>query len=76
MPLTPLVHLELAGQRLALEELAQVAAATCAVTLAASARSGMEAAHRVVQTIIAENRVVYGVNTGFGKLSDVHIPSS
>src|SRR5207253_7424862 len=66
----------LAGQRLAPEQLAQVAAATCGLALADSPRSGMEAARRVVQSIIAENRVVYGVNTGFGKLSDVHIPPS
>jgi histidine ammonia-lyase len=28
---------------------------------------------QVVERIVAENRVVYGVNTGFGKLSDVRI---
>jgi len=31
---------------------------------------------RVVEKIVAEGRIVYGVNTGFGKLSDVHIPLS
>jgi hypothetical protein len=30
----------------------------------------------VIEQIIAENRTVYGVNTGFGKLSDVRIDPS
>jgi histidine ammonia-lyase len=35
----------------------------------------MGASRRVVERIIAESRVVYGVNTGFGKLSDVTVPA-
>src|SRR5262245_10969696 len=76
MLLTPTADLELTGQRLSVEDLAAVAGATRRVTLAASARSRMEAAQRTVENIVAERRIVYGVNTGFGKLSDVHIPAS
>ena len=41
--------------------------------LAPEARARCQASRTVVEQIVAENRVVYGVNTGFGKLSDVRI---
>lgn len=66
--------LELDGQRLSLEEVARVAEGQEAVRLKASARERVDEARRAVERIIAEGRIVYGVNTGFGKLSDVHIP--
>lgn len=68
--------LELDGQRLSLEEVAAVARRLEGVRLAAGARARVDEARRAVERIIAEGRVVYGVNTGFGKLSDVHIPPS
>jgi histidine ammonia-lyase len=67
--------LELDGQRLTLEEVARVARGEESVSLAASARERMGAARGVVERIMAESRVVYGVNTGFGKLSDVTVPA-
>ena len=68
--------LELNGQRLTLEQVAAVASGQEHVTLAVAARARAEAARRVVAQIVAAGRFVYGVNTGFGKLSDVHIESS
>ena len=65
--------LELYGQQLTLEEVARVSRGEVSVSLAASARARMEAARRAVERIVAESRVVYGVNTGFGKLSDVTV---
>jgi histidine ammonia-lyase len=67
--------LELDGQQLTLEEVARVARGLERVGLAASARERMEASRRTVERIVAESRVVYGVNTGFGKLSDVTVPA-
>src|SRR5918998_850480 len=67
--------LELDGQQLTLGEVARVARGAESVSLAAAARVRMEAARAAVERIIAESRVVYGVNTGFGKLSDVTIPA-
>jgi histidine ammonia-lyase len=66
--------LELEGQNLTLEEVARVARGAERVRLAAGARSRMEASRRTVERIIAEERVVYGVTTGFGKLSERTIP--
>jgi histidine ammonia-lyase len=65
--------LELRGQRLSLKQIADVANGREQVTLASEARQRIEAARVVVEKIVAENRTVYGVNTGFGKLSDVRI---
>lgn len=65
--------LQLRGQRLTLEEIAAVANGVEPLTLADDARARIEQARRVVETIVAENRAVYGINTGFGKLSDVRI---
>ena len=44
------------------------------MSLADSARERMGASQRVVADIVGRNAVVYGVTTGFGKLSDVAIP--
>jgi histidine ammonia-lyase len=65
--------LSLEGQTLTLEQIAEVARGELHVTLSASARQRVEAARRVVEKIVAEGRVVYGINTGFGKLADIHI---
>jgi histidine ammonia-lyase len=65
--------MKLTGQQLTLQQIADVATGKEAVTLAADARGRVEEARRVVEQIVAQNRTVYGVNTGFGKLSDVSI---
>ena len=67
--------LELEGQRLTLAEVARVARGEGEVSLAAAARERMAASRAAVERIVAESRVVYGVNTGFGKLSDVTVPA-
>ncbi len=66
--------MELSGQPLSLEEIAAVAFGSESVSIAASARSRILASRKVIDEIVARETVVYGVNTGFGKLSDVRIP--
>jgi histidine ammonia-lyase len=68
--------LELDGQKLSLAQVAAVARSEERVKLSSAARGRVEQARRVVENIVAEGRAVYGVNTGFGKLSDVHIEPS
>jgi histidine ammonia-lyase len=46
-----------------------------AVRLDAAAMPAIEASARAVEAIIARDEPVYGINTGFGKLSGVHIAS-
>ena len=61
------------GQSLTIQQIAGVAAGREHVALAAEARERVERSRHVVERIVAEGRTVYGVNTGFGKLSDVSI---
>lgn len=65
--------LELAGQSLALEQIGAVAHGNLPVGLGAGTFERIQASRNVIKEIIAAGRVVYGVNTGFGKLADVRI---
>ncbi len=65
---------ELEG-RLTLEEVEAVARdGESRVRLGDAARRRVEAARAVVEAAVTEGRVVYGLTTGFGALSDVVIP--
>src|SRR3989442_5553051 len=66
--------MQLNGQALTLAEIAAVAFGDLPVQIAPSARPRILASRKVVEDIIARDAVVYGVSTGFGKLSDVRIP--
>jgi histidine ammonia-lyase len=66
----------LSGQPLTLKQIVDVAYGRERVVLADEARTKVSEARAVVEKIVAEGRIVYGVNTGFGKLSDVSIKSS
>ena len=68
--------LELDGQRLSLAEMFAVARAEQTVALAPAARARAEKSRAIVEQIISEDRAVYGINTGFGKLSDIRIDRS
>jgi histidine ammonia-lyase len=63
----------LSGQPLTLQQIADVAHGREQVALADEARVRVNEARAIVENIVAEERTVYGVNTGFGKLSDVSI---
>jgi histidine ammonia-lyase len=65
--------LELSGQALTLDQIASVASAKLDVTLSKPVRQRVQSSREVVERLISEDKVVYGVNTGFGKLSDVRI---
>jgi len=66
--------MELNGRPLSLQEIASIAYGREPVQIAASARPRVLASRKVVDDIVTRDAVVYGVNTGFGKLADVRIP--
>src|SRR5580658_6163201 len=66
--------LELAGQPLTLEQIARVAEGAMEVSLSPTVRERVEASRQVVENLVREKKVAYGINTGFGKLADIHIP--
>jgi len=63
--------MQLNGQALTLPEIAAVALGDAAVEVSPSARPRLLASRKVIEDIIARDVVVYGVTTGFGKLSEV-----
>src|SRR5947209_2021098 len=65
--------LEINGNDLSFEELRQVVYERRHVALGGAAREKVLAAREVVEKLLRENRVAYAINTGVGRLSDVHI---
>ncbi len=65
--------LELDGEPLSYRQIAQIARGM-EVRLAPGARDRMLRSRAVIDRIVESNQQIYGVNTGFGKLSDVAIP--
>lgn len=66
--------MELNGQTLTLADVAAVALNEEAVKISPLAQPRILASRKVIEEIIGRDAVVYGVTTGFGKLSDVRIP--
>lgn len=67
--------LELDGRSLRIHDVLAVAESREPVALAASARARMQKTRAVVDRAVAAAVPVYGINTGFGKLSEVTIPN-
>ncbi len=67
--------LMLNGEALTLAEIEQVAAAGRRVEIAPAAMVRVVESRDCIDAILAAGQVVYGVNTGFGRLSDVRVPS-
>jgi histidine ammonia-lyase len=65
--------LQINGNDLSLPDLREVVYAQRPVELAEDARTKVIEAREVVEKLLRENRVAYAINTGVGKLSDVHI---
>ncbi len=66
--------MELHGQKLTLTEIATVALGDTPVKVSSSACPRVLASRKIIENIVARDVIVYGVSTGFGKLSDVRIP--
>jgi histidine ammonia-lyase len=65
--------LELDGQPLSLEQMHQIATGLLTIGISPGARKGIAASRQVVERIVASEETAYGINTGFGKMSDVRI---
>jgi histidine ammonia-lyase len=61
------------GRNMTVSDVDRVAKGMVRVELAQDARDRVEASRQVVEDILATGEVVYGVNTGFGKLAEVRI---
>jgi histidine ammonia-lyase len=67
-------EIQLDGDSLTLESVFQVASGSSTVSLAPSARARLVERRKFVDAIVKRHDAVYGITTGFGKLSDVAIP--
>ncbi|MDR2898823.1 MAG: histidine ammonia-lyase [Clostridiales bacterium] len=66
-------HVILDGNSLTLTDVVNVARHNYTVSLADSAKQAILKSRAYVDALVNEGRVVYGITTGFGKFSDVHI---
>src|SRR3954468_14264005 len=68
--------MELRGQQLPLAQIAAVARGSERVQVASAVHQRIHASRQVIDQIVANDSLAYGVTTGFGKLADVRIPRS
>lgn len=67
--------IQIDGRSLRLADIEVVARAGVRVELADEARQRVAASRAVVDRILSSGAVVYGVNTGFGKLAEIRVPA-
>jgi len=65
--------MEIDGAKLTPERVAEVVYNRAPVVLQSEALQRVSACRSMVEELVASGKVVYGVTTGFGKFSDVHI---
>ncbi len=65
--------MELSGRPLSLAQIAAVALGEETVDIATAVHGRVHASRHVVDSIVERGEVIYGVNTGFGKLADVRV---
>lgn len=63
------------GNPLSLDDIEAVSIQYRPVAIAPAAIVRVKASRQCIDSIIADGQTVYGVNTGFGRLSDVHVPA-
>lgn len=61
------------GKSLKLSEILSVSKGESVVKLTETAKTEINKSRKIVDSIVENNKIVYGVTTGFGKFSDVHI---
>lgn len=66
-------HVELTGNDLTLDELIAVARFNATVSISDHAVEEVTRSRKIVDEIVEEERVTYGINTGFGSLCNVSI---
>jgi histidine ammonia-lyase len=67
------VPLSVAGRPLTLEQIAGLASGVLTPTLDHDARRRIDASRVVVEKLLQQGKIIYGLNTGFGKLADIRI---
>lgn len=66
-------NIVITGKDLTLEQIAAICRGHAKIELAEEAKQNIIESRKVVDDLVAEEKVVYGITTGFGKFSDVVI---
>jgi histidine ammonia-lyase len=66
-------HITIQPGKLSLRQLRDINRAPVTLTLAEDAKNNIIASAKIVQKVLDEGRVVYGINTGFGLLANTRI---
>lgn len=64
------------GDNLSLEDLVKICRENYEVDITEEARKRINKSRSIIEEIVKDNKVVYGVTTGFGKFSDVSISNN
>lgn len=64
------------GHSITINDLVQAASARTKIGLSVEAEQAIQASRRIVEAMLRTGSVVYGINTGFGKLANQRISSS
>ena len=67
---------QITGKDISLEELFEVTTGDAEICFSADAVSNMAKSREAIEKLVAEGKIIYGVNTGFGKLCDTIISPS
>ncbi|MGQ9641752.1 MAG: histidine ammonia-lyase [Candidatus Bathycorpusculaceae bacterium] len=68
-------EVQLDGETLTIEDVVKVARGNAKVTVLEEVKEQVRKCREVLEKLIGKNQVIYGVNTGFGALSNITIPS-
>jgi len=68
------MELLLDGHSLTIDQLYRASDGNTSLSIAKSARTAMQKSRNTVEQWIANKEIIYGVTTGFGEFSNVHIP--
>lgn len=66
-------EIQLTGENLTLEQLWQIAEEDAKIIIDEKAFNLVDRSREIVERAIEKNKIIYGVTTGFGKLSDIQI---
>jgi histidine ammonia-lyase len=69
-----MVQLRIDGEKLTIEDVVEVARNKANVVLTEEAKARVRKSREVLERLVVEGQVIYGVNTGFGVLSNIRVP--
>ncbi len=67
--------IQLDGNHLSIDQVVAIARRKAAISLTDEAKQRIDMSRQMVEQMLQEKKVVYGITTGFGKFADVMIPA-